>query len=121
MERREICINFIKGLCKDGINCLFAHVLVPDREMFLKTHEERVKENNSNSNSKTHMDNNKPSQIFTLFEPSVGSRRWMTSCQDCEKGHSFDYNIVKGSLESLYCNKCIDKYYTQKKVDENFM
>jgi hypothetical protein len=106
METREFCVDFVKGKCYNNLSCKYAHVIMKDKESFLNTYKEiGIKPTNEE-------------QDFKLYDPPVGSRRWMTKCRDCEVMHYFDYHIRKGSLESLYCRKCVDKYKEQ--IKENF-
>ena len=111
MEGREFCLDFLEGNCLMNIKCKFAHVIMKEKEEFLKTKKQKpmvIEENE---------------QTYTMFEPSVGSRKWLTKCRDCEKAHYFYYNIRKGSLESMYCRHCVDKYKDQIKetFEEDFM
>jgi hypothetical protein len=110
METREFCLDFLKGKCLNNLSCKYAHIIMNDKEAFLNSYQvDFLKQ--------------KEDQEFTLFDPPVGSRRWMTKCKECESMHYFDYHIRRGSIESMYCRRCVGKYTEQIKetFEEEFM
>jgi hypothetical protein len=98
MERRDFCLDFIKGHCPDQILCKFAHVIVPDKESYLKQYE---------ANKYKFETVEIEGQTFTLFEQMAGKKRWMTKCKGCQKGHHFEFDIDKESREAQFCKICI--------------
>lgn len=112
MEKREFCIDFIKGSCEQKGACKYAHVIVQDKEVYLKTFE-----TNKAANSGVMFNENEDFvPKFTLLDPkNGGKKRWMTKCKECSKGFYFDYEIERGSPESLYCpSTCITRFYQKQ-------
>ena len=109
MERRDFCLEFLEGKCLNNPKCKFAHIIVKDKEKFLKSQKYFVKNQSVQE------------QDFKLYEPPVGNRKWITNCRDCSSIHHFDYHIRKGTIESMYCKLCINKYTDDFKEEEEFM
>lgn len=104
MEKRDYCINYVKGICEMKENCKFAHIIVEDKEIFLKLHESRKAYNNGM----------KP-EADPFFQPSFnavptksGNNKILSKCQGCGKGFVFDEKeISKGELRSITCFNCL--------------
>lgn len=109
MERRDFCLNFIKGHCPDKIKCKYAHVIVPDRQAYLS----KFDSNQTDAMNGNLLIEKYGDQVFKLYEPTKHKKKWLTKCLLCERGHTFEYEIQRGSKESKYCHVCIDK------VEEN--
>jgi hypothetical protein len=102
MEKRDFCIDFLKGNCDQKINCKFAHIIVPDPETFAKTYDSRkmlLKNDDGTTTEKK----------WTLMGTGTLNEKWMTSCDDCNKGFFFSSSIEKGTIESLVCSNCLKK------------
>ncbi len=116
MEKREFCIDFIKGSCELKGNCKYAHVIVPEKEVFLKTYETK-----KNMKVIGKDDEEVKMPTFTLIDSKNGTtKKWLSTCITCAKGHYFAFEIERGSPESLYCTNCIGGYY-QKTYKDSFM
>jgi hypothetical protein len=101
MERRDFCLEFIKGHCLDKINCKYAHVIVPDKQGYLSKIESKEID--------CKLIEKYGDQVFQIYQPSKDKKKWLTKCKCCEKGFTFDFEIERGSKQSLYCPVCIDK------------
>lgn len=101
MEKRDMCIKFLKSECDLRENCKYGHIIVPDKEVYLKMFESKLINNGM-------IDNYDLDIRFTTIIDKSGKSIVMSKCQICEKGISFDENkIKKGELQSYTCADCI--------------
>jgi hypothetical protein len=102
MEKRELCMNFLKGCCEDSYKCKYGHIIVPDKDNYIKLHEA----------TKT---------FYTIsgkqYEPSAITRIagkngviLMTKCVVCGKGMVLNESKVEiGTPQSMFCQDCFSK------------
>jgi hypothetical protein len=99
MEKRDYCFDYILSSCKND-KCIYSHVIVTDKDAFIKKHEYRIKYRNTQHTAE-------PS--FTEIKPKNNqSTKILSKCIICSKGFLFDQTAIKpGDTESMKCKTCI--------------
>jgi hypothetical protein len=104
MEKRDYCLDYIRGNC-DDLKCKFGHVIVDNKEEFLKKHEQKVRIRISP------VQEFKPSfsEIKRSNESdSKPTANVISKCTKCQKGFLVNKDLVeRGDPSSIKCKECL--------------
>jgi hypothetical protein len=102
MEKRDFCIDFLKGACEQREKCRYGHIIVPDRETFLKTYD------STGGKMGSLVSNDHKVPTYTEMNTKNGKKTIIATCQTCGKGFFFDAGkVAQGEPASLYCKTCL--------------
>jgi hypothetical protein len=101
MEKRDYCFDYIRGSC-DNLKCQYGHVIVHNKEEFLKKHEHRIKGRIGEVKEHT------PSFTEIQSKSNPTSNKKISKCVRCQRGFLVCEELIeRGDPSSIKCDNCI--------------
>jgi hypothetical protein len=98
MEKPDYYFDYILTSCKNDRR-IYLHVIVRDKDAFLKQQEWKIKTRKLNQSTRLFSD---------IITKNATSSIIISRCIICNKGFLFDQNLIKkGESVSLKCQSCI--------------
>jgi hypothetical protein len=118
MEKRDICLDFLREKCDKKENCKYGHVIMDNKEDYIKFYEDttvidaKIKETIlklSKDEPLIGLEDYKGS--FNTMPEKNGRIPIMSKCFKCQKGFRFYRDEVQclGEPRSITCDKCLEE------------
>jgi hypothetical protein len=108
MDKRDPCLNFLKGNCDLKGKCTFGHYIIPNTEEFIKEYESKIKsakENKLESSSGIFSQNNQINSYLFSGDRIYFPQTVMAACDLCKK--KFSYSQGERDIKTRRCMDCI--------------
>jgi hypothetical protein len=102
MEKRDICFDYIRGEC-NNYKCQYGHVIVNNKEEFLKKHADRIRVRFTTSVEY------EPSfmEIHSISD-NRAIEKVISKCIKCQKGFLVAKDkILSGDIKGKKCKDCL--------------
>jgi hypothetical protein len=101
MEKRDYCFDYIREGCNNQ-NCQFSHVIVKNKEEFLRKHAHRIRIRVEPVREY------KPQFEEIKTNTNNSTRKQISKCVICQKGFIVsEILVLQGDLASIRCGACL--------------
>lgn len=108
MEKRDICLNYIKDQCEDKERCKYAHVIVENKENFISYYQQL--------NSKFINQSSLLNWIDSSKNKTQINKKMLTKCP-CGKGFLYDPSqIMENDIRGKLCATCVTLWFEDQEA-----
>jgi hypothetical protein len=102
MEKRDYCFDYIRDKC-ENLKCQYSHVIVENKEEFLKKHEDRIR-------VRLEVKEYNPSFVEVKTNTVTSDKKKISKCVLCQKGFLVSERLIEiGDPSSIKCEACLKK------------